>query len=74
MGGAGDLLAVHENGDESLVLEVKRTRRKWEGFGPKDRQLMREFAARHKGMTAVYAWWPTKSKLELIYEHEWPDP
>lgn len=67
--GAADLIAL-KNG-EILLIQVKATKSKWSGFGPKDRlELLRD--AEKAGGKALLAWWGSNKPLQYIEPKDWP--
>ena len=75
--GGGDLIAARSVAlpfVRSVVrlVEVKSTAAgPWEHFGPRDRQLLLDYA-KVAGATAWLAWWPPRKKIQWIPPEEWP--
>ena len=73
--GGGDLMAARVrawNHGEVRLIEVKSTAAgPWEHFGPRDRQLLRDYA-KVAGASAWLAWWPPRKTIQWIPSEEWP--
>ena len=78
--GGGDLIAAKNAGmlavdmgvAEVRLVEVKSTSQgPWEHFGPRDRELLRDYA-KVAGASAWLAWWPPRKKIRWIPSEEWP--
>ena len=77
--GGGDLIAARlapavdwdgTNLSKVRLVEVKSTAAgPWEHFGPRDRQLMLDYA-KVAGATAWLAWWPLRKKIQWIPSEE----
>jgi Holliday junction resolvase len=68
--GCFDLMAV-KRGVPSHMVEVRSTKRPYDHFGPAARKTLRD-AAFIGGCQAILAWWPSRGRLRLIPEAEWP--
>lgn len=69
--GAADLIALKKG--QIFLIQVKRTKSKWSGFGPKEREELCNDAELAGGQ-AVLAWWPPNRPLQWIYPMDWPKP
>lgn len=67
--GAADLIAIKAG--TIYLIQVKRTKSKFSGFGPKERKELCDDAELAGGQ-AILAWWPANKPLEFIYPIDWP--
>lgn len=69
--GDADLVAL-KYGHTPLMVEVKSTTRgPFHGFGPRDREALRD-AARVAGAHPVLCWWPPRKQPKWIDSLGWP--
>ena len=69
--GVADLVAL-KDGERPRLIESKATKGgPYAGFGPADRHLLSR-AAYRAGADAFLYWWPSRGKLRVIGEPEWP--
>lgn len=73
IGGAGDWIAIHPGGDVWLV-EVKATKTRFGGFGPADRQAMKEALLPLGGSRYLAHVTGSCGRFKVTYVHErdWP--
>lgn len=77
--GVADVVAIRSENEDGMppahvyFIEVKATTRHpfRLNFGPRERKRLSDAAAQ-AGATAWLAWWPSRGKLQIIPESEWP--
>jgi Holliday junction resolvase len=67
--GAVDLVLARPG--ELRFVQVKRTIRPYDHFGPEDRQILKGLAQK-AGATAWLIWWPPRKGWRWVPVSEWP--
>lgn len=69
--GVADIIAL-KAGEKARLIQVKCTKSKWSGFGPEDRELLKQMGQKANAQVELL-WWPTDGKgPRYIPSNEWP--
>jgi Holliday junction resolvase len=69
--GDADLVALKAGFPPRLVEVKSEVQSTWHGFGPADRQAIKD-AARKAGAEAWFVCWPPRQPPRWIHEDDWP--